>query len=77
MKDIDWVLYVKVQKALSEKKMNSKDLSDVTGIKKEWVSMLIRGRKRSRAKEVKIAEVLGHEWDYFFDDGKTRKEKIV
>ena len=72
-----WDLFQKVQQSLLEKGMTSKDLSEVTGIKKEWVSMLIRGKKRSREKEVKIAEVLGHEWDYFFDDGKTRKEKIV
>lgn len=72
-----WDLFQKVQQSLLERGMTSKDLSEVTGIKKEWVSMLIRGKKRSREKEVKIAEVLGHEWDYFFDDCKTRKEKIV
>jgi transcriptional regulator with XRE-family HTH domain len=67
-KEINWILYLKVQKALSEKEMNSKDLSELTGIKKEWISMIIRGRKRSRQKEIKIAGALGLKWDYLFKE---------
>jgi hypothetical protein len=70
-KEVDWVLYVKVQKALSEKRMNVKILGELTGMDPCWVSMIIRGRKRSRKKEIKIAEALGLDWEYLFKEVKA------